>query len=83
MYSGAKNRFLTLLLWMLLDIVFIVCKLSKYNNPSVDRWKLINRILSYLKMFLTNKIPTLVKSTLIDTAVSFLISLILLITWRC
>ena len=83
MYSGAKNRFLTLLLWMLLDIVFIVCKLSKYNNPSVDRWKLINRILGYLKMFLTNKIPTLVKSTLIDTAVSFLISLILLITWRC
>ena len=83
MYSGAKNRFLTLLLWMLLDIVFIGCKLSKYNDPSVDSWKLINRILGYLKLFLTNKIPTLVKSTLIDTAVSFLISLILLITWRC
>ena len=83
MYSGAKNRFLTLLLWMLLDIAFIGCKLSKYNDPSVDSWKLINRILGYLKLFLTNKIPTLVKSTLIDTAVSFLISLILLITWRC
>lgn len=33
----------------ILDIVFTVCKLSKYSNPSVDHWKVIHRILGYLK----------------------------------
>ena len=33
-----------------LDISFAVCKLSRYrNNPSMEHWKAIGRVLGYLK----------------------------------
>jgi hypothetical protein len=33
------------------DISFAVCKLSRYtNNPSTEHWKVIGRVLGYLKL---------------------------------
>lgn len=32
------------------DIAYVVCKLSRYTyNPSSDHWKVISRVLGYLK----------------------------------